>query len=577
MKRLIPGLALLLLASGCPDNPTTEGPVTYHVAIEEPADGDEAVLADGEALEGGVESRDAVLAILKGIPSPPSDQPLKFEVTRTIDRPLFRDVDAADGPEHWITVAEVQDADGNVLWFDRVNSLFQLLEYLELVMSQQSSLSFSVNQVFSFVSMQYPSLLEFGVKVPTGIEGGVDYVLKLPKTDGEMYEGLRVPIADLVANVEEPSVTGDVVTHLDSGPPEDRVDIVILGDGYGAEEREKFELDAQAIAERLAATEPLATTAGSFNVHSVWTPSNEIGAGYDCTGVPTLDRGCKRDLRDTVFETVFVLTALADRFQIALQDTSDRVAMPVQVAKLYEAAAAVPFDEIIMVSNTRRRSGFAGLYISVLTSFDPRIDFPDVAVHEFGHSFGVLGDEYQVQGDPCLFNEPRIPLPTNIAATAERDELKWTHLVEEDTPLPTPRGTDVEVGAFQGAYNCPDLFRPRNVCKMRSSGDEFCAVCSEQMVSRIYSVVDPVAYEPTTAERSGDELVFTIPVRDEATQAVAWTMNDEPIEGGAQLRLTADQVPEVWSRLTATVTDGTGYVVDDHPRVRETRGWWVRR
>lgn len=581
-NRAVVTLLTLLLAISCSPNDEEDiGTTTMFVVDSDPTEAAEtpAPLADGDVIEGALsdESRDAVLVILEGLPSPAAEEPVKFGFIKAFDSPQFIDVDPEPGPEQWVTVAEVQDADGEVLWSDQINSLYQLLRYLELVLNQQSDLAFGVDQVFAFVKMQYPQLLEFAVRVPTGIEGGVDYVLKVPKLDEEgVYEAFRMPIDELVDAKTAPELTGDVATIVDNGPSEDQIDVVIIGDGYTAEDRERFEGDAQAIADRFGTNEPFESRMNVMNFHTVFTPSTESGAGYDCTGIITADNGCKNDLRDTVFEMVFVISAIADRFNLDIDATSARVAMPLQVARLYEVSAAVPFDEIIMVSNTRRTSGFAGLYISVLTANDGRLAFPDTAVHEFGHAFGVLGDEYEVEGDPCLYAEPEIPLPANISSTAKRDELKWAHLVEEDTPLPT-EDSDIDVGAFSGAYNCAEMYRPHHNCKMRDSDKTFCAACSEQLVTRMYTYFDASAFNgPTTASRDGDELVFEVTPRDESV-GVQWMLGDEEVGDEATLRLAGADLPGDWTELTVRLFDATGFVVAHRPRAETTTSWWVRK
>lgn len=566
--------------AGCPDNPTTSAPARAFVSLTEPA-ADDAVepLESGEIIETELESREAIVAIFKGIPSPPENQPLAFEFVRSIDKPVFLDRDGVDGPKQWITIAELQDAEGNVLWFDRVNSIFQLLEFLQLVLAQQSSLSIQVSQVLNFVSAQYPQLLEFAVRVPVGLEGATDYVLKVPGIDGELYEAVRIDVATILDAAAEPQIEAETRTIVDNGSPEDSLDIAILGDGYTAEQREKFDLDAQAIVERLLKAEPFATHAKSINVHTVWTPSAEQGAGYDCTGILTLDAGCKDGLRDTPFETAFVISALADRLNLDLKDTSDRVAMPLQVARLYDAASHVPFDEIIMVSNTRRTSGFAGLYVSILTAYDPRLSFPDTAVHEFGHSFGVLGDEYNQEGDPCLFNEPRIPLPENISATTDADEIKWSVWLEEGTPLPTPGSERDEypVGAYQGAYNCDELHRPSYRCKMKNSDDEFCPVCAEQLVQRIHTVVDPAPRAPFTVEGLGEgALRFSAPMRENAPYSAKWVLGEETVGEGPTLELSSDALPETWTELRVEVRETSDFTRAENPRLVSTERWWVK-
>lgn len=580
MRRILAPLLALVVLTGCPppDEQTDEG-FAPQVVTAEPSADEEAPLPAGESVTIQPENREAVLAVLKGIPAGERGKPLKFDLVRSIDRPIYQDVDESDGPPQWITIAEVQDDDGNVLWFDRVNTLYQLLEYLELVLNQQSSLNLTVNQVFQFVEMQYPQLLEFAVKVPTGIEGGTQYVLKVPDPDGELYEAFRVDISDLKENAAEPRLDGEIETIEENGPPEDTIDVVILGDGYTADQREKFTLDAQAIADRFVKAEPLKTNRKAFNIHTVWTPSAEAGAGYDCTGIITLDNGCKDDLRDTPFETVFVITALADRLGIELtNDSQGRVAMPLSIGKLFEAATAVPFDEIIMISNTKRTSGFAGLYVSILTAYDPRLGFPDTAVHEFGHSFGVLGDEYNIEGDPCLYNEPRIKLPNNISDTATLSDLKWSQWVEEGTPLPTPpaQADNIAVGAYASAYNCDDMYRPSHQCKMKNSSDDFCPVCAEQMVSRIYSVLDPTPLgEATATHTEADTLKFEVPTRK--LSAVTWFMGEEQIGEGATLELEPADVPEDWTAVRAEVEESSGFVRAERPRLRDTHRWWIRR
>lgn len=581
-SRLLHLFALLiagLATSACSDDELA-GSAPLAVSFEAPIEGEEAsALAVGEGIETTPEDRRSLLTLVRGHIDGPNDAPYRIELLRTLEAQTFLDLDQADGPPQWITVAEVVDADGQVLWRDRVNSLFGLLEYLSIVIDQVSPLSMEPRSVYSFVHSNYPQLLDFALEIPLGLEGATDYVLSLPDEEGELHEIARFDIAELEASAEPPQIEGEVVTLLESGPPADRIDVVILGDGYTEAQRMAFDNDVQAVAERLVQTSPLAEHAAMFNIRALWTPSVESGAGYDCTGNIIADRTCKKDLRDTVYEMTFVVNALADKFGISLADTSARVAMPLQVARMYDAAALTGADEIILLSNTNRQSGFAGLYVAVLTAFDNADAFPDVAVHEFGHSFGVLGDEYMAEGDPCLFNEPRVPLPPNIDGYDPQLELTWSPWVAESTPLPTPgsKATQYPVGAFAGAYNCDFLHRPSANCKMRDSGEEFCAVCAEQMVRRLYSVVDPVAHAPARAEAiEGGGVRFTVPTREDAPSEVSWTLGEEVIgDGGETLELEAAQGPATWTKLSATVRAVTPFVRVEEPRMTQRYEWWV--
>ncbi|MFU8802662.1 MAG: M64 family metallopeptidase [Bradymonadaceae bacterium] len=591
-RSLLPLLAILAttllavaLTGGCGIDSSTVDDGTGVLRISDSPTGAPrgADLSPGEKFETNVESREALLVILKGSVSTNTSNPYSATLVRAIDAPIFLDVDQNEGHDHWITRAEVEDAEGNLIWTTRTNSLFQLLEFLQLLLAQQSTINLNAQQVFSLVRSQYPQLLEFAVRVPLGLDGAKDYVLRVPDEAGNLLEVMRLDIEDLVAGKEAPRFEGDIETIIETGPSADRIEIAILGDGYTAAERTKFELDAQAVAHRLLETSPFSEHREFFNIRTVWTPSAESGAGFDCL---LNQAGCENHFRDTAFGTVFVIPAIADRFNMDVSDISDRVAMPVEIGKAFEVAALASFDEIIMIANTRKHAGFAGLYVALVTSFDDRRSFPDVAVHELGHTFGILGDEYMVQGDPCFFNEPRIPLPANIATLSAPEDLKWDHWLRENTPVPTAPASnrDFPVGAYQGAYNCAELLRPSYNCMMKSSGQNFCPVCAEQMVRRFYSVVDPSPLLPASVERVDDEtLRFEIPMWENSDHLlVTWTLNGEEISNTATLNFTNRRFgkniePNIWTELIATVRDDSGFTRLDEDELVQTFTWWVKR
>lgn len=575
---------VVLAATGCGLDGITGGAGgNLQVSHLPPTSGQPLDLSAAERFELPTEPREAMLVIVKGSVSTNASAPYTAEVVRVIDAPIFIDLDDNIGHEHWITRAELEDAQGNLLWTSRTNSLFQLLELLQLLLSQQDTVSLNAQQVFSLVRSQYPDLLEFALRVPMGVEGATDFVLRVPNMAGDLVEVMRVKLDTLHEMSAPPRFEAEIATIVETGPSSDRIEITILGDGYSAAERGKFELDAQAVAERLLDTSPFKEHREFFNVRAVWTPSAESGAGYDC--LPN-QGGCENRFRDTVFGNVFVIPAIADRFNIDVSQISDRVAMPVQIGKAFEVASLASFDEIIMISNTRKSSGFAGLYISLVTSFDNRDRFPDVAVHELGHSFGILGDEYMVQGDPCFYNEPRIPLPANIALLEPNQDIKWSYWLRDNTPIPTADGSRNEypIGAFRGAYNCSDLYRPSFNCMMKSSGQNFCPVCAEQMVRRFYSVVDPTPNLPASVERIDPQtLRFEVPMWDDSDHLLlTWTLAGEQVSTSPGYNLTSRRVAEAapedtWIELIATVRDDSGYTRLDENELVQTFTWWVKR
>jgi len=250
---------------------------------------------------------------------------------------------------------------------------------------------------------------------------------------------------------------------------------------------------------------------------------------------------------------------------------------------MYEVAALAKYDEIILISQTRRPSGFAGLYVAVVTTFDTnRLEFPNVAVHELGHSFGVLGDEYNLAGDPCLKNEPRVPLPVNIAEGGSGDSFKWDRWFMGPTPVPTPDEAKAQypVGAYQGAYNCPELFRPAHTCKMNGSEEmDFCPVCNEQVTRRLYSVVDPMANVAPIAEVTESGGVrLTVALHESGLWDVVWTLDGEEVGTEPVLELTKEQLPQGdLARVNATIVERTGFVILEDPTLRHEVEFQVGR
>ncbi len=579
-------LLISLTALSCADDDLDfSAPGSLQFSYEKPNSEGKATpapISRDDVSRGTAKNRQAQLVILKGVVTTNKTAPYEVEFVRSVKSEIYQDLDVAQDSSHWITRAEVHDKDGKVLWSEPVNSLFQSLELLKLLLAQSAGFDFTVRQVYKLVTDEYPELVEFAVRVPTGIKGGVDYVLTLPDESGKRVEIARFAINELSAAAEPVRFPGEVTALYESGPAEDRIDVVILSDGYTESQREKFELDAQATADRMLSTTPLKEHKNMFNIWANWTPSNEAGAGYDCTRNRP---DCKQGFRDTTYNTVFVIPAVGEKFNLDVSNISDRVAMPVSIGKAFETAALVPYDEIIMLSNSEKRAGFAGLYVALVTSWD-RGEFPDVAVHEFGHTFGMLGDEYMAAGDPCFFNEPKIPLPANITnIPTSTSPLKWRDWLKDGTPIPTPTKQSLQypVGVYKNAYNCDFLYRASYECKMESSDVEFCPICAEQMVRRIFSVVDVTPNSPSTVTAlSTDRLRFEIPTREGSKRhKIQWKIGGEIIADTATLSLSTGPInahtePGKWSELTAEVTENSGFVRQEDPRTQERYSWWVR-
>lgn len=272
----------------------------------------------------------------------------------------------------------------------------------------------------------------------------------------------------------------EIIDVVVSGDPSQKVDLVILGDGYAADDRAKFEADCGHFAETFFAVEPFKSRRDRFNIRAVFVPSRESG----------IDEPRKGIYRDTPFGMSF------NTFDLP------RYCMSQAVWAMHDAASAVPHDAILLMANTSRYGG--GAIYNYYTAFISDNEYDDyVAVHEFGHGFAGLGDEYYTSA--VAYNEfyPQgvEPWEPNITALLDPETLKWKSFVEPGTPLPTPADEPAyagRVGAFEGAgYAAKGLYRPAKDCKMFSKGNrDFCPVCAQALVD----VID--YYAPPSATRS---------------------------------------------------------------------------
>ena len=254
-----------------------------------------------------------------------------------------------------------------------------------------------------------------------------------------------------------------------NGKPENRVDLVILGDGYTEAEAEKFIGDCRHVIGALFAVEPFASMRDRFNVRAVHVPSAESG----------VDEPRKEIFRDTAFGLSFNTFG------------SERYCLTEDVWAIHDAASSIPHDAILLMANSSRYGG--GAIFNLYTAFVSDNEYDDyLCVHEFGHGFAGLADEYF--SSQVSYNEfyPRgvEPWEPNITALLDASRLKWGDLVEPGTPVPTPAGDaryHERLGAFEGAgYAAKGLYRPAVDCKMFSKANrEFCGVCRRAVADAI--------------------------------------------------------------------------------------------
>lgn len=333
-------------------------------------------------------------------------------------------------------------------------------------------------------------------------------IVSLQRRQGRdsFVELARFPVdpADPQIQRATPPAPAPVQSLEQHGPPARKVDLLILGDGYTAAEAAKFEGDARRLAELLFAQSPFKERRSDFNVWAFAPPAAESGISRPSTGIYR---------RSPVGATYDAFGS--ERYVLSFDDRAFRT-----------AASFAPYDVVEILTNSATYGG-GGIYQLYGTVAADSAWAPYIFVHEFGHHFAALADEYYTS--PVAYETAggaEHPEPWERNVTADPKAAKWRDLLSPGVPLPTPwkkeefeayerdiqarrkairaerrpesemdalfreerahatalLGGDLhsaEVGAFEGAmYEARGLYRAQEDCIMFTRDEVgFCAVC----------------------------------------------------------------------------------------------------
>jgi IgA Peptidase M64/Peptidase M64 N-terminus len=336
---------------------------------------------------------------------------------------------------------EVFDEEGNILIYSRgFCSLFQ--EWQTTDEARQTQRSF-----YEVATMPFP-------------KNKIRFVLSMRQRDGlftVLYE-TRIDPSDYFIINEKP-VNTPVTRIYGKGDPNTSVDLAFIAEGYRADEMGKFREDVKKMADVLFSEPPFSEFKERFNIWAVEAVSQDSG-----TDVPG--------------ERIYANTALNSGFYTF---NIDRYLTTRDIKAVNDYAAAVPHDNIIvLINSTRYGGGGVYNYYSGTTTGHPLS--PKVFMHEFGHGFAGLADEYY--SSSVAYNEfyplNVEPWEPNITTLVNFDS-KWKKDIPKGVPVPTPEEEKYSnvTGLFEGGgYSAKGIYRPEMDCRMKSNGPKgFCTVC----------------------------------------------------------------------------------------------------
>lgn len=349
-----------------------------------------------------------------------------------------------------------------------------------------------------------------------------------------------------------------VATVRNSGPTANRVDLVIMGDGFTAAQiaSGQYAATIEQQIQRLFGQEPYLEYSAFFNVHRVDVTSAQAGADHPERGVYV----------DTALNATYNCSSIQRLICVSTSNVNavlSRTALPADAR-----------DLILVIVNDTEYGGSGG---AVAVASLHR-DVTELVLHENGHTFAQLADEYNYSPPACVTIEP-----SNANATREtrRDFIKWRHWIDPSTPVPTGGSATGVPGLYEGAVYCVSgAYRPTFDSKMRSLGRPFEQVNTEQHIRRIYNRVSPIdGWSPSASTLTvtrGVPNYFSVAVPAPRTHGLALNWFVDGVLSGSGPEFSSEAMTAGAHRLEVRVQDTTGWVRSDPTGLLlETHAWDV--
>ena len=319
-----------------------------------------------------------------------------------------------------------------------------------------------------------------------------------------------------------------VETVLDNGLANKRIKYVFLSDGYLSSELPNFVTQVGAFKDNIFTQSPFKEYQNFFNFYAIKVPSTQSGCNHPGTATDIAEGAQPVLAVNTFFNSTFDYVGI------------HRLVVPQNNAAINTVMANnfPSYNQIFVFANSTFYGGSGGTYATSTVNASAN----EISIHEIGHSFAGLADEYTIGG------QGERPNRTTVTSAAT---IKWKNWLVAPTN---------SVGIFP--VGIEGWQRPHQNCKMQFLGVPFCSVCSEAFVNKIYQLVTPIyAYSPAStmvsvSASTAFAATLTLPVPN--TLKTEWKLNGTSIATNTStVNITPAQLGAGTNTLTLFVTDET--------------------
>ena len=360
---------------------------------------------------------------------------------------------------------------------------------------------------------------------------------------------------------------GTLYTISSNGPVANRVNLVVLSEGYLTNQLPQFLVDATNLVERFLAEQPYQEYRRFFNAFAIAIASTQSGS----------DHPSQSYYRTTYFNSTYDSYGVTSVLTIPPNDYDGVASHGEGKVQALLQRWLPECDMPMLLVNDPLYGGSGGSVLVVSKSSSAT----EITRHESGHTFGGLGDEYET----AYPGYPDVEEP-NTTREVNRERVKWRAWIDQATPVPTPASSAYAsaVGLFQGAhYQSNGWYRPKLECKMRMLDVPFCEVCREALVLAMYGRMSPIdAALPATTNLSvtvPQALDFSVSVVQPLSHqpTLQWYTNGTACVGAtnATLNLSSSALGAGTHEVMATVRDGTAWVRNDPAGSLSRSARWV--